>query len=134
MRTTLAILATFLLFSAPVAWAQATEGDPDKAKAETAKQLRERQDEVRRRLKIIEETMGRIAEIIKRTDPEKAARLKLALDQSREDGNLEAIDDIMNELDSQHWQEAMRGQKDLKAALERMLDILTDLDRERQRL
>ncbi len=134
MRTTLAILATCLLFSAPVAWAQATEGDPDKAKAETAKQLRERQDEVRRRLKIIEETMGRIAEIIKRTDPEKAARLKLALEQSREDGNLEAIDDIMNELDSQHWQEAMRGQKDLKAALERMLDILTDRDRERQRL
>ncbi|MFQ5845039.1 MAG: hypothetical protein ACE5JG_08630, partial [Planctomycetota bacterium] len=69
-----------------------------------------------------------------RSDPDKAARLKLALDQSREDGNLDRIETILLLLGDEQWQQALREQKELHKALERILDILLDRESERRQL
>jgi hypothetical protein len=119
-----------LLMALPPLFAE----DPKPAPAtETPEELAARQEEVGKRLKQIEETMGRIRDILAQTDPEKAARLDLALRKSRnEDRNLDRIREIQDFLNSNDFQNAIRSQRDLSKALERLLDLLLDKDAERK--
>ncbi|MGH7162613.1 MAG: hypothetical protein ACREID_03940, partial [Planctomycetota bacterium] len=103
--------------------------------SDTPEDIARKQQEVGRRLKAIEETMRRVKEILARSDPEKAARLELALRRSRvEDRNLDRIQRIEDFLRSEYFQQAMAEQKELARALERLLDILLDRDTERKEL
>ncbi len=127
MRTTLALLAIFGLSLS--LRAEEPKAEPP---AESAEQLAQRQAEVGRRLKALEETMRRIARILAKTDPEKAARLEMAMRRSLEEGNLRRVEEIQNYLESKLFQEALNEQRELSKALERVLDILLDRDSERK--
>ncbi|MGQ0614003.1 MAG: hypothetical protein ACT4PV_09730 [Planctomycetaceae bacterium] len=127
MRTTLALLVTFGLSLS----LRAEEPKAEPA-AETAEQLAQRQAEVGRRLKSLEETMRRISRILAKSDPEKAARLEMAMRRSLEEGNLRRVEEIQNYLESKLFQEALNEQRELSKALERILDILLDRDSERK--
>lgn len=100
---------------------------------ESAEQLAQRQAEIARRLRAIEETMQRIKDLLARTDPDKAARLELAWRRSRtEDKNLEKARLIEDLLKSEYWQDAIREQRDFGKAIEKLLDLLLDRDAERK--
>ena len=68
------------------------------------------------------------------TDPDKAARLRLAWQRSRDDRNVEIIQEIENLLRVEEWSEAFEQQKRLETAIERLLDILLDRDADRKDL
>lgn len=105
----------------------------DKAPAESPETLANRQAEVGKRLKQIEETMGRIRDLLARTDPEKAARLDLALRKSRvEDKNIDRIVEIENFLRNNDFENALKDQKSLEKAIQRILELLLDQDAERK--
>ena len=127
MRTSLALLAALGL-----ALTLRAEEEKPAPPAETAEELAQRQAEVGRRLKALEETMRRIAKIMARTDPDKAARLEMAVRRSVEEGNLRRVEEIENYLASKLFQQALNEQRELAKALERVLDILLDRDSERK--
>jgi len=112
--------------------------DPAKKKDEqpvlTAEQLAAQQKKVRQRLKKIHETMDRIANILAKTDPEKAGRLREALNRSLDDRNIDKIREIEDILKEEYFNPAADAQKDLEKALVRLLDILLDRDAERKDL
>ena len=129
MKTSVVLLAT-LLFALGV---RAEDPKPaPEPPAESAEALAARQAEVGRRLKAIEETMKRISRILAKTDPEKAARLDMAVRRNIEEGNAKKIEEICNYLESNLFQEALNEQKELAKALDRILDILLDRDADRK--
>jgi len=129
VKTSVVLLAT-LLFALGV---RAEDPKPaPEPPAESAEALAARQAEVGRRLKAIEETMKRISRILAKTDPEKAARLDMAVRRNIEEGNAKKIEEICNYLESNLFQEALNEQKELAKALDRILDILLDRDADRK--
>ncbi len=102
------------------------------APAPKAGEIADKQHEVGERLKRIEDTMQRIMKQLAKNNPDQAARLKMAWQRSKDDRNTEKIDEIETLLRSEYFQEAFDKQKQLEAALQRLLDILLDHDAERK--
>jgi len=127
-----AVLLSALLSS--LALAQDPAPAPTPAPAPAAGELADQQREVGERLKRIEETMQRIMKQLSKNNPDQAARLKMAWQRSKDDRNLEKIGEIETLLRSDYFQEAFEKQKQLEAALTRLLDILLDKDAERKDL
>jgi len=105
---------------------------PAPAPAPKAGEIADKQHEVGERLKRIEDTMQRIMKQLAKNNPDQAARLKMAWQRSKDDRNLERIDEIETLLRSEYFQEAFDKQKQLELALQRLLDILLDHDAERK--
>jgi hypothetical protein len=99
-----------------------------------AGEIADHQREVGERLRKIEETMQRIMKQLAARNPDQAARLKMAWQRSKDDRNLERIAEIETLLRSEYFNEAFEKQKQVEAALARLLDILLDRDAERQDL
>jgi hypothetical protein len=103
-------LIALAIVLAPFARAQdaTPDGQPDKAgkpaKALSADELAKEQEEIRERLKKIEETMRRIGRLLEKDNPDQAARLKMAWDRSRNDRNLDRIKEIEDHLKEEYFQ------------------------------
>jgi ribosomal protein L29 len=78
--------------------------------------------------------MQRIMKQLAQRNPDQAARLKMAWQRSKDDRNLERIGEIETLLRSEYFNEAFEKQKQIEAALARLLDILLDRDAERKDL
>jgi hypothetical protein len=78
--------------------------------------------------------MRRVAKLLETRNPDEAARLRMAWQRSRDDRNLDIVDEIENLLKEEYFPEAFEKQKQLETALLRLLDILLDRDAERKDL
>jgi len=125
-----ALLACALL--TPLALSQ--EPAPAPAPAPKAGEIADEQHDIGERIKRIEETMQRIAKQLAKRNPDQAARLKMAWQRSKDDGNLQKVAEIETLLRSEYFNEAFEKQKQLEGALARLLDILLDRDAERKDL
>jgi len=114
----------------PTALAQ--DATPDPKPAPSADEIAKEQREIGERLEKIEDTMQRIMKQLMKRNPDQAARLKMAWQRSKDDRNLERIQEIETLLRSEYFNEAFEKQKQLEAALTRLLDILLDRDAERK--
>ncbi len=103
-------------------------------KALTPEELAAQQKLVGERVAKIEETMLRIAKILEKRNPEQAALLRMAIQQSKSDANLEKIAAIESLLREGYLSDAVEQQKVLDTAIRRLLDILLDRDAERKDL
>jgi hypothetical protein len=103
-------------------------------KAPTAEELAETQKDLGERLAGLEKTMQRIAKILEKRNPDQAARLRIALQRSKYDRNVEAIKEIESLLQERYFADAVERQKILDSAIERLIDILLDRDAERKDL
>jgi hypothetical protein len=97
-------------------------------------EIADQEKAVGERLKKIEDTMQRIMKQLAKRNPDQAARLKMAWQRSKDDRNLERIAEIETLLRSEYFNEAFEKQKQVDAALARLLDILLDRDAERKDL
>ncbi|MDH3591211.1 MAG: hypothetical protein OER88_04995, partial [Planctomycetota bacterium] len=132
-------LLVALLFLAP-AYAQDKEepgkpaATPKAKEAKTPEELAASQREVGKRLQKIEETMQRVAKILEKRNPEQAALLRMAIQQSKADANMEKVREIEVFLRENQLSDAIDNQKVLDIALRRLVDILLDRDAERKDL
>ncbi|HEX5137337.1 MAG TPA: hypothetical protein VFY93_10210 [Planctomycetota bacterium] len=125
-----ALVACALL--CPLAFPQDPAPAPAPAPAPKAGEIADEQHDIGERLKRIEETMQRITKQLAKRNPDQAARLKMAWQRSKDDRNLEKVGEIETLLRSEYFNEAFEKQKQLEAALARLLDILLDRDAERK--
>jgi hypothetical protein len=108
--------------------------EPAPTPAPKAGEIADQQHDIGERLKRIEDTMQRIMKQLAKRNPDQAARLKMAWQRSKDDRNLEKVSEIETLLRSEYFNEAFEKQKQLEAALTRLLDILLDRDAERKDL
>lgn len=129
---TRALLLSALLSS--LALAQEPAQPAPAAPAPKGGEIADQERAVGERLKKIEDTMQRIMKQLAKRNPDQAARLKMAWQRSKDDRNLEKITEIETLLRSEYFNEAFEKQKQVEAALARILDILLDKDAERKDL
>jgi len=122
------IFLAFFMIAVPVfGQDKKPEAKPEAKPAPTGEQIADEQARIRQRLEHIEATMKRVAKILASRNPEQAARLQMAFRKSRgEDENLARMKEIENYLRSGYFEQALKSQKELDRAIERLLDILLD--------
>ena len=138
-RNTVSTAALLLLgaaFALPL-YAQDKPAEPAEKKPEkvlSPEELAAQQKSVGERVAKIEKTMNRIASILEKRNPEQAALLRMAIQQSKSDANLEKVSAIEALLREGYLSDAVEQQKVLDSAIRRLLDILLDRDAERRDL
>lgn len=128
-----ALLGVLLLSSAP-SWAQPAaqreEKTPDERKASP---LGVRQQQVERMMEELEAKFQNLAQTLQKTEPDRAAKLIAALQESRKLGIEQRMARIVGLLDQARLDSATQEQKlvvdDLKRLIELLLDESTDKDR-----
>ncbi|MES2791234.1 MAG: hypothetical protein V4719_16585, partial [Planctomycetota bacterium] len=135
---TVAVLAVAVAADAPlkpvepaavVENAAATPTDP----AQDALGLSESQDVINVRYRRFEKTMSDMVQILKKTEPERAAILDRALDRSREAGVGAAMQKLVQILhDNNELGDAIDRQGEVVTDLQALLDLLMSDDREKE--
>ncbi|MEM7396265.1 MAG: hypothetical protein AAF492_28350, partial [Verrucomicrobiota bacterium] len=76
----------------------------------------------------LEERMFQLADLIRDVEPENAARLRMALKQSREELILEQMASVLDLLDGNKLEEALGKEKDILHKLQELRELLVTLD------
>lgn len=121
--------------------AQAPEATAPKSEAadvaaRPAETLADRQAIIGDRVKRLEDRMFQLAQALKKSDPEKAARLVEGLAALREDGLTQNIGDVVRMLQEQQLADATDAQATVEAQMQMILKLLmeetNDLDKQRE--
>ncbi|MCB9852700.1 MAG: hypothetical protein H6819_06365 [Phycisphaerales bacterium] len=123
--------------------AQSTEATPPASKAtdvvaKPSDALADRQAIIGDRVKRLEDRMFQLAQALKKSDPEKAARLVEGLAALREDGLSQNIGDVVRMLREKQLADATDAQATVEAQMQMILKLLmeetNDLDKQREEL
>jgi hypothetical protein len=87
-----------------------------------------KQEEAREKLERLEETMDRLSRLIARTEPQNAAKLRLAFREARDRLLREGMDKILKYLQERKLDRAVSEQGQVKINLEEILAILLEKD------
>lgn len=90
------------------------------------------QDVLSRRYKRFEETLMKLAEVLRKTDPDRAALLVRAIGRSREDLNYERMIRVVELLKQEKFGDAIETQGELMSQLQGLLDLLLSEDRAKE--
>jgi hypothetical protein len=120
--------------AAPVAPFDEKAGDAKPAAGQTRDEpLSSGQEVISRRYKRFEATLGKIAESLRKTDPERADLLLRAIGQGNADRISQQMIDIMQLLrDNKQLGDAIERQGDLVTQLHSLLDLLLSEDRQKE--
>ena len=108
--------------------APAAQAPDDKSE----KKLSTSQEALVRRYKRFEETLVRMAELMKKTDPDRSALLLRAIGRSKEEMISLQLDRLVELLGTQRFGDAVDRQMDVVKQLEGLLDLLRSEDREKE--
>ncbi|HVR73460.1 MAG TPA: hypothetical protein VMT52_03975, partial [Planctomycetota bacterium] len=87
-----------------------------------------KEEEAREKLERLEDTMDRLAQAIAATEPQNAAKLKLAFRESRDRLLREGMDRVVKYLEEKKLDRAIAAQGDVRVNLEEILAILLERD------
>ncbi len=87
-----------------------------------------KEEEAREKLERLEETMDRLSRLLSQTEPQNAAKLKLAFRESRDRLLREGMDRIVKYLKERKLDRAIEEQGQVKVNLEEILSILLEKD------
>jgi len=90
------------------------------------------QDVLTRRYKRFEETLMKLAEVLRKTDPDRATLLVRAIGKSREDLNYERMVRVVELLKQDKFGDAIESQGELMSQLQGLLDLLLSEDRAKE--
>lgn len=90
------------------------------------------QDVLSRRYKRFEETLMKLAEVLRKTDPDRATLLVRAIGRSREDLNYERMVRVVELLKQEKFGDAIETQGELMSQLQGLLDLLLSEDRAKE--
>lgn len=110
----------------------AAEPAPPAAKAVTEATLADQQAQILQRYGEFEALVGRMSDLLKRTDPDRAALLTKAFAQSRKDLIASQMEKVAADLRATNINEAIKGADPLNDDLVALLDLLLSEDRTRR--
>jgi tetratricopeptide (TPR) repeat protein len=89
---------------------------------------RVKQEEAREKLERLEETMDRLSRLLAQSEPQNAAKLRMAFKEARDRLLREGMDRIVRYLDAKKLDRAIEDQDRIKDNLQEILDILLEKD------
>jgi hypothetical protein len=112
----------------------ANNDGPGKPGSKKVSAVGAQQQRVQKMMRDLEEKFVRLADMLKKTEPEKAARLQKAIDQTKESLIRYRMNEISRQLDNENFDKATKDQKQIVADLVRLIDLLQEKDELDQKL
>ena len=107
------ILGILLMPMSRISWCE------EKKKKKEDKKVMGKQKALMEKYKKLEEVIFRVADLVKETDPDTAARLKLAFKHAKKTFIYKHMDEILKLLKKESFAEALKKQKDVTELLRR---------------
>ena len=101
---------------------------PGQNPAQPTDLARIKQEEAREKLERLEEAMDRLSRVLSQSEPQNAAKLKLAFRQARERLVREGMDHVIQFLKDRKLDRAIEEQGEVQVHLQELLDILLEKD------